>query len=89
MGFLKTILIILLGYYFLKVLAKWFAPRIFTYAAKRSAKHFHEQFDQFQGRANDQQDPSGDTIIDSNSNSKKVKKPAKIVGEYIDFEEIK
>ena len=86
MGFLKAILIILLGYYLLKVLAKWFAPRVFGYAARQTEKHFREQFGQFQEQTNTNKDSIGDTIIDSNP--KKKNSSSNNVGEYIDFEEI-
>lgn len=45
MAFLKTILIILLVYYLLKILARLFAPKILNYAAKKTESHFRQAFD--------------------------------------------
>ncbi len=86
MGFLKTILIVLLVYYSLKFLAKWFAPRLFRYAAKKTEEHFKEKFEGFanQNPANEEQ--VGDIIIEKQT--KKKPSSNNKVGEYIDFEEI-
>jgi len=48
MAFLKTILIILLGYYLLKILARLFAPKIINYAAKKTESHFKQAFEGFE-----------------------------------------
>lgn len=86
MGFLKAILILLLVYYLVKMLFRMFAPRLFSYAAKKTEAHFKERFDEF-ARQNEQQDESiGDVTIDKKP-SKKFN-ASKKVGEYIDFEEI-
>lgn len=86
MGFLRTILIIVLVYYALKILGRLFAPQLFRYAAKKTEKHFREQFGGFPGNdpANLKQD--GDVIIKEKSSKKSASKEK--VGEYIDFEEI-
>lgn len=88
MGFLRTILIILLVYYMLKLFAKWFGPRIFGYAARRTEKHFKERFEQFQGYQNHEESfPEGEISIDKKTVQKK-KKDSEQFGEFIDFEEI-
>ncbi len=86
MGLLKTILIILLVYYLLKTVAKWFAPKLFSYAAKKTEAHFQEKFGDFANQNKNEEEQIGDVIIDKKkpkkgSNSQKV-------GEYIDFEEV-
>ncbi|MGB5498522.1 MAG: DUF4834 family protein [Maribacter sp.] len=86
MAFLKTILIILLVYYLLKILAKWFGPKIFSYAAKKTEERFRESFKGFADQQKSNEEQIGDVIIDKkptkqNTDSKKV-------GEYIDFEEL-
>ena len=86
MGFLKTILIILLVYYFLKILGKLFAPRMFRYAAKKTEEHFKEKFEGFAEQNNSNEEQIGDVIIENKSTKKK--NTSKNVGEYIDFEEI-
>ena len=86
MGILKTILVVLLVYYLFKILARWFAPKLFTYAARRTEKHFREQFENFQTFDQDEQRPEGDVSIDKKPT--RNKSTSKDIGEYIDFEEL-
>lgn len=84
-GVLKTLLIIVLVYYGLKLLMRILAPFLLKYAAQKMEKKFGDAFQQAkQTKANPQDE--GKTVIDSipqqePSSNKKV-------GEYIDFEEI-
>lgn len=87
MVFLKTILIFLLVYYLLKILAKWFAPKLFRYAAKKTEAHFKEKFGGFDVPPPTEESHIGDIIIEKNSNPT-TRRSSKKVGEYIDFEEI-
>ena len=83
-GFLRTILIILLVYYAIKILTRMFAPYLVRYMSKKMLQRYGGQFQQYQEPR--QQYKEGETIIDkmpekdSSSNKK--------VGEYIDYEEI-
>lgn len=86
MGFLKTVLIVLLVYYLLKMLAKWFAPKLFRYAAKKTEEHIKERFEGFAGGQSQGEEQIGSVIIDRKTTKKK--NSSKNVGEYIDFEEI-
>ncbi|HMB64817.1 MAG TPA: DUF4834 family protein [Eudoraea sp.] len=86
MAFLKTILILLLGYYLLKILARWFAPRLFSYAAKKAEKHFREQFGTFRGQGYEEQQQPGDGSTTRKSTHRN--NSSEHIGEYIDFEEI-
>lgn len=86
MAFLKTILIILLVYYLLKIVAKWFAPRIFSYAAKKTEAHFKEKMGGFGQQHSPEEEHIGDVIIDKKPTQKRGN--GKKVGEYIDFEEL-
>ncbi|WP_047245665.1 DUF4834 family protein [Maribacter thermophilus] len=86
MAFLKTILIILLVYYLLKILARLFAPKILNYAAKKTESHFRQAFDGFEQQPSRSEEKFGDVIIDKKSNRKKT--DSEKVGEYIDFEEL-
>jgi len=90
MVFLKTILVILLIYYGLKILVKMFAPKIFGYAAKKTEQHFREKFGDFARQNPHTEERVGDVIIDKKSRSKKTSKndSSDQVGDYIDFEEI-
>jgi hypothetical protein len=86
--FLKTLLIVLWIYYALKFLVRWLFPRILPWMMKQIFKRaaqsnqpFGSQngtaFDSFTNRA------SGDK-----HDKKENPKSKKVVGEYIDFEEI-
>lgn len=83
MAFLKTIFIVLLVYYLLKMVLRMFAPKIMGYAARKTEQHFKERFGEFQqGRTAE----DGDVIPNKKKATKKGSKEK--VGEYIDFEEI-
>ncbi|WP_298476239.1 DUF4834 family protein [uncultured Maribacter sp.] len=86
MAFLKTILVILLVYYLLKTVAKWFAPRVLSYAAKKTEAHFKEKMGGFSSQNSTREEQVGDVIIDKKTAPKRSSN--KKVGEYIDFEEI-
>ncbi|MET6990456.1 DUF4834 family protein [Sediminicola arcticus] len=86
MGLLKTVLIILLVYFFLKILAKWFGPKILRYAAKKTEQHFKEKFGGFPNQASAKEEKAGEVIIEKNKGT--TSSSSKKVGEYIDFEEI-
>ncbi|WP_149275588.1 DUF4834 family protein [Pareuzebyella sediminis] len=87
MAFFKTILIILLVYYLLKILARMFAPKIFGYAARKTQEHFREKFGEFsQQHQNNSQERIDDVII--NKKPPKKNSTSEKVGDYIDFEEI-
>lgn len=84
MGVLRTIAIIILVMYALRILGRLFAPLMIRYVAKKAEKSFSEQFKQ-QAQHNEQQrTKEGETTIDKMPNNKSSKN----VGEYIDFEEV-
>lgn len=78
MGFLKTILIILLVYYLLKFLARVFGPILM-----KKAVHTMQQKAQQQYTTKARE---GETVIDKKPN--KQQQSNSDVGEYVDFEEI-
>ncbi|MGB3152050.1 MAG: DUF4834 family protein [Maribacter sp.] len=86
MVFLRTILIILLVYYLLKILARFFAPKILSYAAKKTESHFKQAFEGFDTQSPNHEEKVGDVII--NKKFSKKKDGSEKVGEYIDFEEL-
>ncbi|MGB6150999.1 MAG: DUF4834 family protein [Pricia sp.] len=90
MAFLKTILVILLIYYGLKILVKMFAPRIFGYAAKKTEEHFKEKFGEFTQQQPRNEERVGDVIIEKkpSQNTSRKSDSSNTVGDYIDFEEI-
>ncbi|MBT8280609.1 MAG: DUF4834 family protein [Muriicola sp.] len=86
MGFLKTLLIILLVYFLLRIVWRLLAPRLFKYAVKKTEDRFKEAFE----RANPdyQSTQSRGNDLDKKSPGNQNKKSSEQVGEYIDFEEI-
>lgn len=88
-GVFRTILIILLVWYGIKILSRFFAPALMRYVAKKAEAKFGAQFgQQFNQRQQQQQQSTkkeGETVIDkvpqSNTSNKNV-------GEYVDYEEI-
>lgn len=84
MNFLRTIFIILLIYYALKIIARFAFPLLFKKVMGNVEKKFREQ--QNQRQSNQQQTKVGETVID-----KAPKTNQKIndsTGEYIDYEEV-
>ncbi len=88
MGLLRTILIILLIYFGLKILSRIFAPLLLRFVAKKAERRFGDQFGGFQNQNNSRNDhrKEGETVIDKMPN--KSKNSNDKVGEYIDYEEI-
>lgn len=84
MGLLRTLAIIILVMYALRILGRLFAPFMIRYVAKKAEKRFSEQFKQQTQNQNQQRTKEGETTIDKMPN----RKPSKNVGEYIDFEEV-
>ncbi|MGB5378191.1 DUF4834 family protein [Muriicola sp.] len=86
MGFLKTLLIIILVYYLLRLIGRWLAPKVFNYAAKKTERHFREAFEQANMGGNTRDQNVQDLHNSQKSNNTRTS--SKEVGEYIDFEEI-
>ncbi len=89
MGLLRTILIILLVWFGLKILARLFAPFLIRFAAKKAEERFGQQFGGFQNQAQqraEQKRKEGETVIDKMPQQNKPSNEK--VGEYIDFEEL-
>jgi hypothetical protein len=86
MGFLKTLLIIILVYYLLRILGRWLAPKVFNYAVKKTEERFRNAFDQ--ANMNSRTGDNEAFSKDRNSKEGRVGSSSEPVGEYIDFEEI-
>ncbi len=84
-SFLKTILIFLLVYFALKYLLKWLSPYIMRFIAKKAAQRFENAFGQNPFQDANTQTRDKDTLDKANKNPKSN---GKIVGEYVDFEEV-
>ncbi|PTX62940.1 uncharacterized protein DUF4834 [Kordia periserrulae] len=84
MGLLRTLAIIILVMYALRLLGRMFAPFMIRYVAKKAEKRFSEQFKQQAEYQKQQRTKEGETTIDKMPD----RKSSKNVGEYIDFEEV-
>ena len=85
MDFLQGLLLVLILYFLLRILGRWFAPRLFKYAVKKTEQRFREQFENAQGHQ-EAESPEGEVSISKKPGSQRKKQES--VGEYIDFEEI-
>lgn len=86
-GVLKTVLIVLLVYFGLKILLRYFGPILLRYFMKKMGRKFEKQFNQqFGGFQQPDQKKEGKVSIDKKPGSQK--RSNKKVGEYIDYEEI-
>ncbi|RIA09853.1 uncharacterized protein DUF4834 [Flavobacteriaceae bacterium MAR_2010_72] len=84
-GFLRTILIILLVYYGIKILTRLFAPYLIRYMSKKMQERFGGSFQEHQNQSQPKH-KEGETVIDKVP--KQDNASNKNVGEYIDYEEI-
>jgi hypothetical protein len=82
---LRVLLIVLLVYFGLKLLIRWFGPILLSWVLKKIGKKFEQRFSQFDmGR--EPQQKQGEVSIDKKP--KTTRKSKNDVGEYIDYEEI-
>ena len=80
-SFLKTLAIILMVYFGLRFLGKLLWPYLVKYITKKAGQKMENAFKGFQHQAQQAQRPTAQT--------KDVpKKASKVVGEYVDYEEI-
>ena len=84
-GFVRTILIIVLVWYGVKVLSRIFAPLLMRYVAKKAEQKFGQQFGQRQ-QPQPTKKKEGEISIDKAPQQSKTSN--KDVGEYVDYEEI-
>ena len=83
MGFLRTILILILVYYALKWLGRILFPVLF----QKAVRNFENKMRQEQGQTNtSDQVKEGETVIDRKPGPQR--ETNKNVGEYVDYEEI-
>lgn len=86
-GLVKTIIIIMLVWYGVKILSRLFAPYLVKYVAKKAEQKFGQQFGQYQQQQQQKtSQKEGEISIDKMPNQGKSSN--KNVGEYVDFEEI-
>ncbi len=79
-GFIRTIFYIILFYYLFKFAMRLLAPYLIQKVAKKAEEHIKKQFEQQQKQQNHQSAPENKEEI--------PKKDKKVVGDYIDYEEV-
>lgn len=84
-GVLKVLLIVLLIYFGLKLIIRWFGPILLRYILKKVGKKFGQDFSQF-GQQGRKKEKEGEVSIEKKP--KNTPRSKKDVGEYIDYEEI-
>lgn len=82
-GLLETLLYIIAFYYILKFVARLLLPIMVQKVVQKAGENFQQQYQQQQSRATQNQDE----IIRDTAKQDKPRE-TKIVGEYVDFEEI-
>jgi len=83
-GLLRTILIILLIYYGIKIISRIFGPLLVKYVAKKASERFGGQFN-YQDQREEAPKKEGEVTIDK---VPKTKSSNKDIGDYVDYEEI-
>lgn len=84
---LQVILVILLIYFGLKILIRWFGPLLLKFVLRKIGKEFEKKFSQYDPAGNTKKDKKqGKTTLEKKPKNKR--KSNKDVGEYIDYEEI-
>ena len=86
--FLKTLLIILWVYYALKLLARWLFPRVLPWMMRQVFKRAAQSNQSFGPKSGAPFDPFTTHFSEKKQQKKENPKSKKVVGEYIDFEEI-
>jgi len=87
--FLKTLLIILWIYYALKLVVRWLFPRMIPWMMKQLLKRAAGSNNQaFGSKKGSPFGPFADQAFDTKQDKKENPKSKKVVGEYIDFEEV-
>ena len=86
-GVLKVLLIVLLIYFGLKLIIRWFGPILLRYILKKVGKKFGQDFSQF-GQQNKRSGRKREGEVTIEKKPKNSRRSKKDVGEYIDYEEI-
>jgi hypothetical protein len=81
MGLLRTILIIIIVYYGLRIIAKYILPIVLRQAVNKVQNNMRDQFEQQEKTNRSVGETSVDYAPKNDSSSKEV-------GEYIEFEEV-
>lgn len=85
MGFIKTLIIIVLIYYAFKIAMRYLFPVLIYKAAKKAEQNFQQRQQQYNPYNSNQET---ETYTNTASQHNKVPRSTKVVGEYVDFEEV-
>ena len=86
MGLIRTLAIILLVYFVLRIFSRWIAPKVFGYAARKAEERIRDMYGMNGERNSEAREAAGSVSVDKSA--VKGKKDTEKVGEYIEFEEI-
>ena len=91
MGFLRTLLIIILIFWGFRILARIVFPFLIRFFVKKATKNMEQQFKQQTGyREENVKTNEGEVKITYRENKKEnQRKPDSDTGDYVDFEEVK
>ncbi len=84
--FIKTVLILLLVYFGLKIIFRLATPYLMRYIAKKAGQKMEQAFKHQYGYQQTRDENEGETVIGKKQQKKSQSK--KPVGEYVDYEEI-
>lgn len=87
-SFIKTLIIIIAIWYFVKFAIRFFAPILITKVVKKAEENFQQKAQDFYTQNNNQSDGYSNRESQSRKFTNEIPKEKKKVGEYIDFEEI-
>lgn len=82
-GTIETILYIICIYYIIKFVSKLLFPILVKKAVEKAEQNFNQRYNQQNYQSQNQQD---EIIFDPNKDKKT--RSSKVVGEYVDYEEI-
>lgn len=88
-SFLKTLIIIVAIWFFLKYAFRFFAPILVTKVIKKAEQSFQQKAQDFYNQNTNTSDNQSNTQTHSKNFGNEIPREKKKVGEYIDFEEIK
>lgn len=88
MGFIKTLIIIVLIYYAFKIAMRYLFPVLIYKVAKKAEQNFQQRQQEYNQYNGSQSNQESQTYTDTSTQGGRVPRSTKVVGEYVDFEEI-
>ncbi|MCC9044062.1 DUF4834 family protein [Myroides sp. M-43] len=88
MGFIKALIIIVLIYYAFKIAMRYLFPVLIYKVAKKAEQNFQQRQQEYNQYNGSQSNQESQTYTDTSTQSGRVPRSTKVVGEYVDFEEI-